>query len=132
MTVCGAPKLGGARRDREVASEIGSMKTMTMTMTMTRKRVDRLLLSFAAVLSGLFTLAPTPSSAGPQPIQTFYVPVPEDQLLTAFQTLAPGLGDTTIRTTIAVTVAGNGTLLYYDHWEDGYEADLANPVQAPS
>ncbi|MGH9334060.1 MAG: hypothetical protein ACRD21_09950, partial [Vicinamibacteria bacterium] len=30
------------------------------------------------------------------------------------------------------TAAGNGTLIYYDHWEDGYEADLANPVQASS
>ena len=26
----------------------------------------------------------------------------------------------------------DGTFVYYDHWEDGFEADVANPVQASS
>jgi len=68
--------------------------------------------------------------AGPPPIQVFYIPVPEDQLLAEMQTLAPAMTDTTVRTTIGITIAGNGTFLYYDQWEDGYEVDIANPVQA--
>lgn len=72
------------------------------------------------------------ATAGPAPIQTFYVPLPEEEIRAGFLALNPGLGDTTVRTTIAITIAGNGTLLYYDHWEDGYEADIANPVQPTS
>ena len=75
-------------------------------------------------------LSVSPAAAFPPPIQTFYVPLPEDQLMASFVALAPGLADTSVRTTIAITAAGNGTFLYYDHWEDGYEADIANPVQA--
>jgi hypothetical protein len=40
--------------------------------------------------------------------------------------LDPGLADTTIRTSIGITAAGNNTIVYYDHWEDGYEADISN------
>jgi uncharacterized repeat protein (TIGR01451 family) len=83
------------------------------------------------LLVGLgISLSVSPAAAFPPPIQTFYVPLPEDQLMASFVALSPGLGDTTVRTTIAITAAGNGTFLYYDHWEDGYEADIANPVQA--
>ena len=42
-----------------------------------------------------------------------------------------GTGDT-IHTVISVTGAVDGTFVYYDHWEDGFELDLANPVQASS
>ncbi|HJS72979.1 MAG TPA: hypothetical protein VJ921_01740, partial [Vicinamibacteria bacterium] len=66
------------------------------------------------------------------PIQTFYVPLPEQDILTAWRVLSPGLADTTVRTTIGITAAGDNTLIYYDHWEDGYEADISNPVQATS
>jgi uncharacterized repeat protein (TIGR01451 family) len=66
------------------------------------------------------------------PVQTFYVPLPEQDILTALRVLQPALADTTIRTTIGITAAGNNTIIFYDHWEDGYEADISNPVQATS
>jgi len=28
---------------------------------------------------------------------------------------------------VSVSVIGNDTYIYYDHWEDGYETDIANP-----
>lgn len=28
---------------------------------------------------------------------------------------------------MSVSVIGNDTYIYYDHWEDGYETDIANP-----
>ncbi len=66
------------------------------------------------------------------PIQTFYVPLPEQDILTALRVLAPTLADTNIRTTIGITAAGDNTLLYYDHWEDGYETDISSPTQPTS
>ena len=30
---------------------------------------------------------------------------------------------------ISIAPVANGTIIYYDHWEDGYEADINNPTQ---
>ena len=30
---------------------------------------------------------------------------------------------------ISIAPVANGTIIYYDHWEDGYEADINNPIQ---
>ncbi len=88
---------------------------------------------FGTVLTLAFVLGTMGSPASAQaPIQTFYVPLPEEDILTAFRVLNAGLPDQSIRTTIGITAAGNGTLIYYDHWEDGYEVDIANPVQGTS
>ena len=62
------------------------------------------------------------------PIQTFYVPVADEDALTAFRAVNPGVTDPSVRTTIGITAAGDGTILYYDHWEDGYDAD---PITGP-
>ena len=32
-------------------------------------------------------------------------------------------------TTISIVVGTSNTIIVYDHWEDGYENDLANPTQ---
>ena len=34
-----------------------------------------------------------------------------------------------VRTVISIKVAYPGTVIVYDHWEDGYEADITDPVQ---
>jgi len=80
-------------------------------------------------------------AAGP-PSQTYYVPVPEDQALAALQTLYPGheiCGDTPtgnespaapVYTYLSISVIADGTVVTYDHWEDGFEPDPANPAQA--
>src|SRR5262249_5564151 len=36
----------------------------------------------------------------------------------------------TLDSTFSVVATGAGTVIYYDQWEDGYETDLAHPVQA--
>ncbi|HEY7819062.1 MAG TPA: hypothetical protein VIG29_12635, partial [Vicinamibacteria bacterium] len=64
------------------------------------------------------------------PIQTFYVPVADEDALTAFRAVNAGVTDASVQTTIGITAAGDGTILYYDHWEDGYEANISSPVQA--
>ncbi len=37
---------------------------------------------------------------------------------------------TQIKSTISIVVPTAGTIIVYDQWEDGYEADPSNPVQA--
>lgn len=88
------------------------------------------------VLSLLFVLGlcfvTSQAQAGPTPIQTFFVPLPELQVQTALEgmdTSADDIGDV-MRIVVSIVATGDNTIKYYDHWEDGYEADLANPVQA--
>lgn len=65
--------------------------------------------------------------------KTFYLPFPEntDQLKKAF--FAAGSNDTggaSVRNVISIKVPYPKTTIVYDHWEDGYEADITVPVQS--
>jgi uncharacterized repeat protein (TIGR01451 family) len=81
-------------------------------------------LTLAIVLTTMASIA-----SAQAPIQIFYVPVPEEDALTAFRTTNAGVTDASVRTTIGITAAGDGTRLYYDHWEDGYETNISLPAQ---
>ena len=63
-------------------------------------------------------------------IQDFYLPMPEAQILLAEKTISSGITDTNMFMTTSILVTGNGTLIYYDQGEDGYETNLASPVQS--
>ena len=70
--------------------------------------------------------------AGPAPIQTFFVPLPELQVQNSLKAVDTGtaeIGDV-MHSIVSIVATGNSTIIYYDHWEDGYELDLANPLQA--
>ncbi|MCG8461196.1 MAG: hypothetical protein MI919_33335, partial [Holophagales bacterium] len=91
------------------------------------------LLARVAVATALLAAAP----AAAQLKQTFYVPIAEEEVRqiaidintsNSGNTTAPN-PDTT-RAVVSISATANSTVVYYDHWEDGYEADLANPVQA--
>ena len=68
------------------------------------------------------------SAANPSPVQLCFSPLPEAQVQSALGVLYGSVGST-IRSVTSVVSTGNGTFVYYDQWEDGYEIDLANPVQ---
>ena len=34
-----------------------------------------------------------------------------------------------IETYISISIVADNTIIYYDHWEDDFEIDIANPVQ---
>lgn len=108
-----------------------------------RGGIQRLLRSVLLALGVLFAswwgAAPL-FAANPPPVQVFYLPVPEDQAFTVFRSIFPGntacgllgypeVAEPTI-TYDSISILATGTIIYYDHWEDGYEVDLANPVQA--
>jgi uncharacterized repeat protein (TIGR01451 family) len=62
-------------------------------------------------------------------VQEFYLPMPEPQLYSALDTIQSGIS-TSQSSIYSIIVTGNGTVIYYDQWEDGYETDLGNPTQA--
>ncbi|MFZ1073947.1 MAG: DUF2341 domain-containing protein, partial [Verrucomicrobiia bacterium] len=61
-------------------------------------------------------------------VQEFYLPMPEAQIYQANNSIISGTGST-IASTFSIVVTANGTIIYYDQWEDGYETDLSNPTQ---
>jgi uncharacterized repeat protein (TIGR01451 family) len=72
------------------------------------------------------------SAAQALPIaQEWFVPQPEAQIRQDYLVLAPNT-NTITESVIAITVPVPGTRIVVDHWEDGYEVDLGNPVQPAS
>ena len=68
--------------------------------------------------------------AGPYNIaQVHFVPMPEDQIWSGIQNIYSASSDNKIESIIAITATSNDTYVVYDHWEDGYEADIKNPGQ---
>ncbi|HPK36921.1 MAG TPA: hypothetical protein PLH01_01445, partial [Kiritimatiellia bacterium] len=70
------------------------------------------------------------SARGVYMVHEFYLPLPEAQVLKAFNTL-DGLGQVKapIDSVTSIVVTGPDTIIHYDHWEDGYEVDINNPAQ---
>jgi uncharacterized repeat protein (TIGR01451 family) len=62
-------------------------------------------------------------------VEEFYLPMPEAQIYQANSAIVSGTGST-IASTFSIVVTGDGTVIYYDQWEDGYETDLSNPKQS--
>lgn len=72
------------------------------------------------------------SAANPPPVQLFYLPFPEDQLLQGLQAIefsGSGVVPTDpVWVYISIAAIANNTLVYYDKWENGYDPDIANPT----
>ncbi|WP_294383702.1 GEVED domain-containing protein, partial [Prosthecobacter sp.] len=71
---------------------------------------------------------PATGSLGLPIVQEWFVPQPEAQIREDYLILAPKVSATT-DSVITVTVPIAATKIVFDHWEDGYEVDLKNPVQ---
>jgi hypothetical protein len=57
-------------------------------------------------------------------------PVPKLQLFETFKAINSAQVSGNVTTILSVAIAANNTVIYWDHWEDGYELDPANPVQS--
>ncbi len=64
------------------------------------------------------------------PVQTFYVPNPETQVRTWAQAIQALAENDIIHSVISITATADDTIIYYDHWEDGFEADITDPMVA--
>jgi len=85
---------------------------------------------YIAVLLSLFTA--TPVAAQPTGYQEYYVLGYELHVWRAFLGIYDGSDEHIpgrICSTISLVATADYQVIYYDHWEDGYEADLLNPVQ---
>jgi uncharacterized repeat protein (TIGR01451 family) len=71
------------------------------------------------------------SAQGAFMVHEFYLPLPEAQIRSSFVSLssASAVG-TTMEAVFSIVVTGPGTIIHYDHWEDGYEVDINNPLQS--
>jgi uncharacterized repeat protein (TIGR01451 family) len=88
----------------------------------------RLGLIFAlALLSNLLVLPQTHASHINS--FTFFIPYTANDLKTQFETGRADIDATEIVTTISISVLRDGTTVYYDHWEDGLERNLTDPIQ---
>ena len=60
-------------------------------------------------------------------VQTYYIPVPEDQGLLMLDAVnAAAINPMVLY--VSMTVNANGTIIYYDQWEDGFEAEDRQPA----
>lgn len=79
-------------------------------------------------------LAPTPANAQPTGYQEYYVLGYEEHIWRAFLAINDNpdpedLQAGNICSTVSLVATAHYQVVYYDHWEDGYEADLLNPIQ---
>ncbi len=64
-------------------------------------------------------------------VSTFYVPLFEDNAWSALTGVQSSIsGDPRLSSTVSITVSQTGTIIFYDQWEDGYEASPNVPVSA--
>jgi uncharacterized repeat protein (TIGR01451 family) len=90
----------------------------------------RLILGWVLLFGALPTVAPVPVDAqtsNPAPVQMFYVTLPEADALTVFDAVNSDAGSPIV-TYFSIAVGANGTYVYYDQWENGYDSDIANPT----
>ncbi|MFK7808687.1 MAG: LamG-like jellyroll fold domain-containing protein, partial [Saprospiraceae bacterium] len=73
-------------------------------------------------------------------VETYYIPGPESQMLDGFESIfnttdcfaTPSAPVNPITTYISIGVVESGTIIHYDHWEDGYEPNLTFPLPTTS
>lgn len=81
--------------------------------------------------TGLLPVSAQNDATNRPPVQTFYLPIPEEDLLQTLTSIHGGASWTLpaepIESYNSIVVFVDGTVIYYDQWEDGYEQDIANP-----
>ncbi len=90
------------------------------------------LLALALCLGLAQVFVPRAVAANPAIVETYFIPLPDDWLMQHMEDLdaTGGTGDPypPVRDVIGITISSDGTWIYWDQWEDGYTADLANPT----
>lgn len=62
--------------------------------------------------------------------QTFFVPMPDQMIYDhTFAAINSGQRGTNVVSLIGIAVSTDGTRIYYDHWEDGFEPDATTPTK---
>jgi uncharacterized repeat protein (TIGR01451 family) len=97
-------------------------------------KLQRYALKRVWVAGMVFAILGSSAAWGANVLQTFFVPLPEDQMqitLNAIDVYRGNIGDE-MQSAISMVVGTDETILYYDHWEDGFEEDITAPTQTTS
>lgn len=92
-------------------------------------RIEHLCHFWRLALAGVFLLFTLGVARGVNLVQEFYLPMPEAQVLQGMETVSPSITDTNFFMVTSLLTTSDGTVIYYDQWEDGYETNLASPTQ---
>jgi hypothetical protein len=93
------------------------------------RKVAVLIAGAVLIAAALLGVAPGAFATNEKPVQTYYVPYQEDQLLTAFQAIANNTNPTSpVMSYVTISALANSTIIYYDQWENGYDPDIANRI----
>lgn len=112
----------GARKQNRRAA--GNLARRVGSWVCTGIGVVAMLVSLLTIISN----GAQQASAGPPAAMVGFVPLPADDLQGAFESINTDAG-TTLDFTVGIAVTSQGAVVYYDEWEDGYEADISTPVQ---
>ena len=97
---------------------------------MNTKVTRKILLSISGGLLGVCSIA----MAQVEPVREYYIPIDEQHIRDWSDAISPNAnnGGTSeqVRSFTSLVFSSDAAVVYYDHWEDGYEADIINPVQA--
>ncbi len=65
-------------------------------------------------------------------LQTYFVAFPENDMQESLKIIDAFRGNIGVdmRTVVSMAAGNDGTVIYYDHWEDGYEDDITSPTQS--
>ena len=71
-------------------------------------------------------------------VETYYIPFPEDQVITSLSSIYPGGatcgGGTDVSDPVisynSIGIVETGSIIYFDQWEDGYEINPSFPIQS--
>lgn len=78
---------------------------------------------------GLAALGARVAQGSDPVIQEFYLPMPEQQILTVFGKQRAFTSDTTNMTAVvSIVISETNTVVYYDQWENGYEENINSPT----
>ncbi|HNS40589.1 MAG TPA: hypothetical protein PKJ56_10150, partial [Promineifilum sp.] len=91
------------------------------------KRLLVFLVSLLVLAGVLSATTPQAAAANPAPVQVFYLTEPEADMLPAMKIISSTAASPMV-TKISIAISQNNTIVYYDHWENGFVADIANPT----
>ena len=85
-------------------------------------------LSMALILAILVPAlgAPRPAMAAPIKEQIYYLSIPEDDALQMFRDDGGTGAVSPVRSVTSIAIGTTGTLVYYDHWENGFAANITH------
>ena len=90
--------------------------------------MKKILASIATLASFLINSI---ASATPAPVQIYYLPIPENDSRTFYNSANTNVtSNSDMRLFVTMVTGASNGIITIDHWEDGFEADITNPLQS--